>query len=167
MHHPLCTPPLKWRRSRRRGDDGASMLGVLSVVVILGLLVVIPLSLNLGSSTTTTSAPGATTTTAPRTIARGASEAAVAACRADFETIDQAIASYRALNGSYPPSGTSWATSSTAGGPYLQSWPIVATRWSFAWNGATLSVVPTHGVASHGSFVTTVAKDGCFATFTS
>ena len=152
--------PLKLRR---RTDDGASMLGILSIVVILGLLVVIPLSLNLGSSsTTTTTTPGATTTTAPKTVASGATEAEVAACRADFESIDQAVSTYRALNGSNPPTGTAWATSTTNGGPFLQSWPA-ATKWSFTWNGTTLNVSPRHGLSAHGSYGTTTAKSGCFA----
>ena len=164
MSRPTFTSFAMRIRERRRANDGVSTIGLLSVILILGVLVAIPLSLNVGSSSSsTTSPPGATTTTAPRTIAAGANEAAIAACRADFATILQAVDTYRALNGSNPLRGTSWATATTNGGPILQSWPDASSSWSFAWNGATLTVVPAHGRASHGSYGTPAAKSGCYA----
>ena len=164
MSRPTLTTPSLG--GRRRGDGGVSTIGLLSVILILGVLVAIPLSLNLGSSSSTTTVPGVTTTTAPKTIAGAATEAAVAACQGDFESILQAVDTYRALNGSDPPAGVSWASARTNGGPYLQTWPSVTTRWTFTWNGVVLSVVPSHGAPARGSYGVRATKTGCYATAT-
>jgi hypothetical protein len=141
------------------------LLGILSVVATLGILVVIVLTLNFGSSPN----PGGTlpkftpTTTGPQNIASEQQVADRAACQADFTSISTAMTDYRALNGSSPPAGDAWATSTSAGGPYLQSWPSLAHAFSLTWNGTVLSVVPAKGRPSHGSFGTSSPATGCFA----
>jgi hypothetical protein len=140
----------------------------LSVVATLGILAVIVLTLNFGSSPTPvgTTLPGsalaATTTTGPQDIASEQQVAERAACQADFTAIITAASDYRALNGANPPAGTAWATSTSAGGPFIQSWPSVAHAFSLTWNGAIVSVVPAKGRASHGSIGTTSPPTGCF-----
>ena len=167
MSRSSRTPRSSHSTRRLRGDDGVSAIGLLSVIVILGILVTIPLAMNIGSKgKSTTTVRGATTTTAPKTIAGGANEAAIAACQGDFESILQAVETYRALNGSNPPPGVAWASSGTHSGPYLQNWPSIASRWTFTWNGSTLSVVPVHGVAAHGSYGVRATKTGCYAVAT-
>ncbi|MGA7835685.1 MAG: hypothetical protein WCA31_10815 [Acidimicrobiales bacterium] len=146
-------------------DRGSSLTALLSVLAILAILAVIALSLNLGSSPTpkATSPSNGTTTTAPKTVASGASEATVAACEANFNTVLTAVATYRTLNGSNPPAGTTWATSGANGGPLLQSWPNGSPAYRLAWNGETLSVVPARGTPSHGSVGEQSNLSGCFA----
>jgi hypothetical protein len=141
------------------------MTALLSVLAILAILAVIALSLNLGSSPTpkATSPTDGTTTTAPKTVASGASEATVAACEANFNTVLTAVETYRTLNGSNPPSGTAWATSSANGGPLLQFWPNGFPAYHLVWNGEVLSVVPAKGASSHGSVGDQSDLSGCFA----
>ena len=156
---------------RRRGPDcvvreqGAAAIGLLLVVVILGVLATVVLSggPNSAPSGATSTVAGQTTTTALRNVAGGAALAAIAACRADYELVASAINNFRALNGAGPASGTSWATSTAGGGPFLQSWPTSPRHFSLTRNGSTLSVVPRHGVASHGSLGTVQPRTGCFA----
>ncbi len=161
------------RRRRPRGwsdgpERGSSLLGILSVVATLGILAVIVLTLNFGSSpspagTTTPGSSQTTTTTAPQDIASEQQVAERAACQSNFTVIITAVADYRSLNGSNPPPGIAWATSTSAGGPYLQTWPSGAPAYTLTWNGTTLSVVPTEGRASHGSPGTVSPATGCFA----
>jgi hypothetical protein len=153
-------------RWRDHNERGSSLLGILSVVATLGILAVIVLTLNFGSSPapvgTTLAGSPPTTTTGPQNIASEQQVADRAACQADFTALSTAMADYRALNGSNPPAGVAWATSTSAGGPYLQSWPSLAPAFSLTWNGTVLSVVPAKGRASHGSFGTTSPATGCF-----
>jgi hypothetical protein len=162
-----CRHGLKTRYWSDRPERGSSLLGILSVVATLGILAVIVLTLNFGSSPssvgTTLPATSPTTTTGPQDIASEQSVAERAACQANFTVISAAITEYQSLNGSNPPAGTAWATSTGAGGPYMQSWPSGAPAYSLTWNGNTLSVVPTKGRASHGSSGTTSPATGCFA----
>jgi hypothetical protein len=147
-------------------ERGSSLLGILSVVAILGILVAITLSLSLGGSTSPTPAPpnsGTTTTTAPKDVASGASEATLAACEANFAVVDSAVETYRAVNGSSPPAGTAWATSDTNGGALMQSWPSAPKSYAITWNGQELSVIPVKGVAAHGSLGSQALKTGCYA----
>jgi hypothetical protein len=168
----VSSPHRRLRLSHRGWSDeperGSSLLGILSVVATLGILAVIVLTLNFGStpsspSTSIGGSPQTTTTTGPQDIASEQSVAERAACQANFAGILTAVADYRSLNGSNPPAGTTWATSTSAGGPYLQTWPSGAPAYTLTWNGTTLSVVPTKGHASHGSFGTTSPATGCFA----
>ena len=89
--------------------------------------------------------------------------AAVAACRANYQSIETAIADYRSLNGTLPAAGAAWATAAGNGGPYLQAWPESALYYSITWNGAQLSVIPVRGASSHGSDGSRSPKTGCFA----
>lgn len=158
---------------RRRGwsDDrerGSSLLGILSVVATLGILATIVLTINFGSSPSSvgTTMPGSsptTTTTEPQNVASEQQIAERTACQSNFTVVTTAVSYYRSLNGSNPPAGTAWATSKSAGGPYLQTWPSGAPTYSLTWNGATLSVIPTKGSASHGSIGTASPPTGCFA----
>ncbi len=161
----------KYPGLRRRCDEserGSSLLGILSVVATLGILAVIVLTLNFGSSPAPvgTTLPGSrptTTTTADQDVTSEQQVAERAACQANFTAILTAVTDYRTLNGSNPPAGIAWATSKGAGGPYLQSWPSGAPAYTLTWNGSALSVVPTKGRASHGSFGTASPVTGCFA----
>jgi hypothetical protein len=161
----------KRKRSGRdcEGSDarerGSSLMGILSVVAILGILVAITLSLSLGGSTPPARSPqaGTTTTTVPKDAASGATEATLAACEANFAIVDSAVETYRALNGSPPPAGSAWSTSDANGGPLLQSWPSGGRSYRLVWNGQQLSVVPTGGTASHGSIGQGPDVSGCFA----
>jgi hypothetical protein len=158
-------------RSRRRvdgtrGEQGVALLGTLLTVIILAVMVVIMFDTLGGSPSGTgsgTTIPGATTTTVPATPENGAQEAAVSACQANYQTIETALADYRALNGSLPAAGTAWAKAAANGGPYLQVWPESAPYYAITWNGAQLSVVPVRGAYSNGSDGTSAPKSGCFA----
>jgi hypothetical protein len=108
-----------------------------------------------------------TTTTVPKDAASGATEASLASCEANFAIVDSAVQTYQALNGSYPPAGTAWATSNANGGPLLQTWPSGGQSYRLAWNGQQLSVIPASGPASHGSFGEGPHASGCFALKTS
>jgi hypothetical protein len=174
-------PPQRWSmvsslHRRRRGtkcgwrdepERGSSLLGILSVVGTLGILAVIVLTLNIGSSPATvgTTLPGSppTTTTGPQVISSEQQVADRAACQADYAALVTAISDYQTLNGSSPPAGDAWATAKSAGGPFLQSWPSIAPAFSLTWNGAVVSVVPAKGRASHGSMGTDSPPTGCFA----
>jgi len=139
----------------------------LSVVATLGIQATIVLTLNFGSSPSpvATTMPGSssTTTTEPQNVASEQQVAKRTACQSNFSVVTTAVSYYRSLNGSNPPAGTAWATSKSAGGPYLQTWPSGAPAYSVTWNGAILSVIPTKGRASHGSFGTASPPTGCFA----
>jgi hypothetical protein len=155
-----------YRRCRDTTERGSSLLGILSVVATLGILAVIVLTLNFGSSPASVGTlPGAppATTTGPQNIGSEQQVADRTACQADFTAITTAMSDYRTLNGSNPPAGVAWATSTSAGGPYIQSWPSLAPAFSLTWNGTVLSVVPAKGRASHGSFGTSSPATGCFA----
>jgi hypothetical protein len=148
-------------------ERGSSLVAILSVIATLGVLVAITLSVSLGTSTppprTNHSSPAATTTAAPTSVASGATQATLAACEANFAIVNSAIETYRALNGSYPPAGTAWATSNANAGPIMAIWPSGAPSYRLVWNGRDLSVVPTNGPASHGSIGRGPDASGCFA----
>lgn len=149
-------------------ERGSSLLGILSVVATLGILAVIVLTLNLGSSpapsgTTLPGSPSTTTTAVPQDISSEQQVADRAACEANYAAITTAVSDYSALNGSNPPSGVAWATSASEGGPFLQSWPSLARAFSFTWNGDVVSVVPVKGTPSHGTDGSPSPATGCFA----
>ncbi len=151
--------------ARRRGEDGVALLGTLLVVVILGVIAVIVLNSGPAtppSSTGGTTLPGPTSTT-PHSVASGADVAVIAACQSDLQNLASARDEYRAINGSAPPAGTTWATSSANGGPLIQAWPDDPPYFTITWNGATFSVLPRHGAASHGSPGTSAPPTGCYA----
>jgi len=150
--------------SKGAKEDGFAMIGTLAVVVILGVLVSVVLSSNHPPAPSGTGASSSvTTTTVPQSVGSGAQEAAVSACRLNFQALSSALMSYRALNGASPAAGTAWATSTTNGGPYLAVWPTDVHYFSISWNGTILSVLPARGAASHGSLGTSSPATGCFA----
>ena len=141
------------------------MIATLIVVLILGALVGITLSMGHSPSPSVSPQGGSptTTTTLTSNIGAVANEATVTACMANYATIESAVQDYRALNGVAPPAGTAWATSSADGGPLLQSWPTDARYYTITWNGSVVSVVPTSGKPSHGSYGTASPSTGCYA----
>lgn len=147
-------------------EYGVAMIGMLIVIVILGILAAIVLSQQ-GSPTPQdiggATYPGAGATSIPQSVASGARLGAIAACKADFDSVASALETYRAVNNVDPGTGTAWATSATLGGPYLESWPSGAGHYSITWDGWILSVVPAKGVASHGSCGTSSPVTGCYA----
>jgi hypothetical protein len=146
-------------------DQGYAMVSMLIVVVILGALVTIALAGPHGPTPSVTVDKGSPSTTAAtaQSIAGVVSRAQVSACEADFTSVDTAIGEYRTLNSGSPSPGTAWATSTTSGGPFMQSWPSGAPNFSISWNGSQLSVVPKKGATSHGSYGTSSPATGCFA----
>lgn len=91
-------------------------------------------------------------TTIPRNVGRALPRAVQAQCVADYQSIQIAIGTYRALNGTAPPGGTSWAMASTKGGPFLPVWPSNTAYFFIRWNGRSLSVAPTRAIVSRGTF---------------
>jgi prepilin-type N-terminal cleavage/methylation domain-containing protein len=85
-------------------EDGFTLIELLIVIVVLGILAAVVV-FALGSVT---------------------GKSAVSACNADVKTVQTAIAAYNANNGTNLPLGSAGQTaltSSSNGGPYLQSWP--------------------------------------------
>lgn len=153
--------------AERRSERGVAMLSTLIVVIILGVIVTVVISEQSSSPPPSGSgtASVATTTTVPttKTIGSDSQASTVSACEANFATMSTAIETYRALHGSAPPAGTAWATSSVGGSPILQSWMSSAVGYEISWNGSVLSVVPTKGAYSYGSYGTSTPQTGCFA----
>lgn len=141
-------------------EQGVSMVATLMVVIILGVLAAIAFSNQNGPTSHGSAATGSTT---PQSVGSDARAAIVAVCQADFLSVATAVQSYRAVNGAFPPNGTTWATSSALGGPYLQSWPTDARVFSISWDGSVLSAIPAKGPASHGSPGTSSPNSGCYA----
>jgi hypothetical protein len=152
--------------SRRRGEQGIAMVSTLVTVIVLGVIagvIVSESSHSKASPSTNVSGSAATTSTTPQSIGTDTQLAAVSGCEANFTVIATAIQDYSAVNGSPPPAGTAWATSSTNGGAILQSWPSDPQYYTITWNGVSESVVPKKGVASHGSMGTSSPATGCYA----
>ncbi len=173
--HRRRRPPRPAGRATGSGalDRGASLVALLLVLVVLGVTAAIVVTalpsstaLTLPTSTTsrttaTTRGPGGgTTTTTTQTIL---SAALIAACVANVQAVQGAAQAYETLNGSRPPAGTSWATSTARGGPYLQSWPAATSQVTVRWNGASVVVTPARGRAAVGSAGTSSPPTGCDA----
>lgn len=130
-----------------------------AAIVVTALPSSTSLSLPTSSTTSTTrAAGGGTTTTTTQTIISGA---LLAACVANVQAVLGAVTTYETLNGAKPPPGTSWATSSAHGGPYLQSWPTATGRVTVGWNGVSVVVTPAHGRAAVGSAGSASPPSGC------
>jgi len=139
------------------------MLGVLVSVVILVLLFGVVALHGTSPPQTPHNGPlGSTTTTAPSTIGAGANEASHAACVADYQMVQSALGTYRALNGHSPQRGTAWATSKIDGLSQLTAWPSGAPYFEISWNGSTLDVLVTKGLASVGSAGSATSRSGCY-----
>jgi len=140
-----------------RSEAGVSLVGSLSVVLILGVMAVFAMS---GTPTVILPSTSSTTAATPMVPASGSSLATVTACRADYLTLAVALAAYRNLDGVTPPAGRTWVTSGSAA--LIHSWPKLS-GFTFSWNGALLSVLPDAGVASHGGYGTSAPATGCYA----
>lgn len=155
------------RPSHRQGEHGVAMLSTLVTVIILGVIAGVVISEGSHSkpspSANLSGAAGTTTTTSPQSIGTDTQLAAVSGCETNFATIATAVQTYSAENGSPPPAGIAWATSSANGGPILQSWPSDPQYYSITWNGVVESVVPKKGVASHGTMGTSSPATGCYS----
>ena len=145
------------------GEEGVTMIGLLTVLLILGVLAAIAMSRlsGLPSTTTATTIEPGSAATSPA-LGATPNAALVAACEADFRAIEVAIDSYRAINGSAPPAGTAWTQESSLGIRYLMAWPS-DPHFSISWDGAQLSVVPALGTASRGSMGSSSPPSGCYA----
>jgi hypothetical protein len=156
-------------RDRHRDDQGASsLLGLLTVVLLLGGLAAIALtqlpSTGVGSATTTTHGTGGVTvTTGTESTTTPTSDALIAECVTDYTTVASALTDYETLKGAAPPAGTAWATSKATPGPFVQSWPQGAGRFSIRWTGTSLVVAPVRGAPSVGSSGTAAPQTGCNA----
>ncbi|MGC2486818.1 MAG: hypothetical protein WA359_11315 [Acidimicrobiales bacterium] len=156
------------RAARRRNcERGVGMISTLAVVVVLGVIVTIVISNGTPStpqtSLTGTSQPGgSTTTTGAQTVGSDAKIAAIQSCLTNYAIIESAVSAYESLQGSTPPAGSAWATS-TSSGPILQSWPSDPPYYTLRWNGHVLSAIPEHGTASHGGTGTSTPPTGCHA----
>ena len=155
-------PPLVRPSRFARTEEGFSLLGTLSVVLILGVLAMIALTSAPSPSSPSPSGSAGRATTLPSSPASGASLATMLACKTDFLSLTLAVEDYLAANGVNPPAGTTWATRPTNGGALIQSWPVI-NGFTFVWNGSKLSVVPKKGLSSTGSFGTSSPPTGCFA----
>lgn len=150
------------RGSARYGESGVSLVGTLLVVIILATLAGVVISQTTGSPPSTHHGGTTAPSTSPKDVGSDASAASLASCEANFTTVESALESYLALNGTKPPAGTAWATSS-ASGPLLEAWPQVPSQYTISWNGEVLSVVPSRGAPSHGSYGTATPRTGCYA----
>jgi len=144
-----------------------AMVSTLVTVIILGVIAGVVISESSHSkpspSTNLSGSDATTTTTSPQSIGTDTQLAAVSGCETNFTTISTAVQTYSTENGSAPPAGIAWATSSSNGGPFLQSWPTDPQYYSITWNGVSENVIPKKGVASHGSMGTNSPATGCYA----
>lgn len=142
------------------------MVSTLVTIIVLGVIagvVVAESSSSKPATSTNVNGSATTTTTTPQSIGTDTQLAAVSGCEANFATIAAAVQVYDAENGSLPPAGTAWATSSTNGGAIMQSWPTDPAYYTITWNGVSESVIPKKGAASHGSVGTSSPSTGCHA----
>jgi hypothetical protein len=108
-----------------------SMVGLLSVLVVLGITAAIAIPALTKGSPTPNAGSGSTTTTTPGTSAAGTttestvgipSESAIAACQANAQTVAAAVQDYATLHG-VSPSAVTPALLTSGSPPFLQSFP--------------------------------------------
>ncbi len=151
-------------RTIRVSEDqrGASMIGIVIVVLILGVMAAIALSQL--EHETTTHAAGKTQSLLKRSTGASSTnqQAAIAACQADFQAVQQLLQIYQTEHQTNPPAGTAWAQSLATEGAQGDAWPS-SSSFAITWDGSVLSVIPTTGTASHGSSGAVSPPTGCFA----
>jgi hypothetical protein len=146
-----------------RNDGGASVVGLLLALVILGAMAAIAVSA-LDTTVAGVDHPGSPAVTTPTIVASGAASAALrAVCVADFEALSAALRVYEVTHGAPPAPGTSWALAGTGGARLLATWPSDPGHFRFTWNGATLGVVPRRGTRSVASAGDPHVASGCDA----
>lgn len=117
---------LQDKKAAQEIDGGFTLIELLIVIVVLGILAAVVV-FSLGSVT---------------------GKSAVSACQADGATVNTAMAAYNANNGSYPTS-TDELLGSSAGGPYLQSWPNNTGHYVFALTSTASAAVGTKGASGY------------------
>ncbi len=137
---------------------GCSLIGILMVTVILGVAAALTFSTLGGNPTTATTGIAALTSTttrnttaisskeetAPTTASRGGgipSPAAVAACRADASTVENAVVDYSATHG-IPPTAVTVALLKSGPSPYLSTIPTSPDFRISILSGAVMVAAP-------------------------
>ncbi len=148
-------------------DRGASLVGLLLALIILGIMAAVAVSAvgGTGGNTLPKSAQKTSPSVGQPNIAT-LQAALSATCVTDFTSISTAVQVYSTLHSSDPPAGTSWVTRVHSGTALLQSWPSDPGHFTFTWNGTTIIVVPRHGASSTGSAGSTESSSGCYAPLT-
>jgi len=151
--------------SRRfHADRGASLLGLLIVLMVLGVMAAVAVSaVSTTAPQATTPNSSVTTTSTGESNIAAIQAALTATCIADYQTLSTAVQVYTTLHSANPPAGTSWATGIESGSSLIQSWPSDPGHFTFTWNGSALGVVPVRGTASRGSDGSAGAASGCYA----
>ena len=145
---------------RREHERGASMIGLLLVVLILGIMAAVAVSAVGGGGPV--GRPSAVPTTSSGSTAGEIDAALRAACEADYETLSVALQVYQTLHSHLPPAGSAWVAGIQSGTQLVQAWPGDPGHFSFSWNGVVLRVIPRHGAVAVGSVGNSAS--GCDAT---
>jgi prepilin-type N-terminal cleavage/methylation domain-containing protein len=120
---------LKKQRAAGEIDGGFTLIELLIVIVVLGILAAVVV-FALGGVT---------------------GQSAVAACKADGATINTALAAFDAQNpisSTIVDQTTLTTTATTAGGPYLQSWPTNTTHYTYSIAAGVISLKIGSGTAT-------------------
>ena len=131
---------LKKQRATEESDGGFTLIELLIVIVVLGILAAVVV-FSLGSVT---------------------GNAAKAACASDVSTVNTGAAAYNANNGSFPALKSD-LTGTTAGGPYIQSWPK-NSHYSILYSAGVITVkgpLGTTVLGTYGGTSTNSPVDAC------